>query len=509
MKKALRTLIVEDSEFDAMMLVNVLRKGGYKPEHIRVETASGMQDALRDKEWELILADYNLPEFSAPEALKLLQWSGQDIPFIIISGGIGEDVAVEAMKAGAHDYLMKGNLARLVPAVERELREAEERKRRRVAEDSMRESEQRYRALWETATDAVLLMDTDSVIHFANPAIEQVFGYSPNEVIEQNLTLLLPERARAEQAEDFKQLLHSGIREKSRHVLETVGLRKEKSEVMIEIAYNHMELQGVKWFVAFIRDITERKRAEKELRGNQEQFRLASEIQQSLFPKVSPDLPGFDISGVSHPAEAAGGDYFDYLDMQDGNWGFVVADVSGHGMGPALLMAETRAYLRILARNRDDAGLILTRANAMLADDVGGERYVTLIFVKLDPIERTMTHSSAGHPPGFVIGLKGEKKATLSRTGVPLGLRDATEYASAETTPLEGGDIVLLTTDGIDETVNGENEFFGLQRAIDVVHENRELPANEIVERLYSEVRDFAGNAPQEDDFTAMVIKVA
>ncbi|MFT5031313.1 MAG: PAS domain S-box-containing protein, partial [Candidatus Binatia bacterium] len=330
MKKALRTLIVEDSEFDAMMLVNVLRKGGYKPEHIRVETASGMQDALRDKEWELILADYNLPEFSAPEALKLLQWSGQDIPFIIISGGIGEDVAVEAMKAGAHDYLMKGNLARLVPAVERELREAEERKRRRVAEDSMRESEQRYRALWETATDAVLLMDTDSVIHFANPAIEQVFGYSPNEVIEQNLTLLLPERARAEQAEDFKQLLHSGIREKSRHVLETVGLRKEKSEVMIEIAYNHMELQGVKWFVAFIRDITERKRDEKELRENQEQFRLASEIQQSLFPKVSPDLPGFDISGVSHPAEAAGGDYFDYLDMQDGNWGFVVADVSGH-----------------------------------------------------------------------------------------------------------------------------------------------------------------------------------
>jgi serine phosphatase RsbU (regulator of sigma subunit) len=88
-------------------------------------------------------------------------------------------------------------------------------------------------------------------------------------------------------------------------------------------------------------------------------------------------------------------------------------------------------------------------------------------------------------------------------------LRDATEYASAETTTLEGGDIVLLTTDGIDETVNGENEFFGLQRAIDVVHENRELPANEIVERLYSEVRDFAGNAPQEDDFTAMVIKVA
>ena len=508
MKKNLRTLIVEDSEFDAMMLVNLLRKGGYKPEHIRVETASSMQDALRDGEWDLILADYNLPEFSAPEALKLLQWTGRDIPFIIISGGIGEDVAVEAMKAGAHDYLMKGSLTRLVPAVERELREAEERCGRRRAEESMRESEQRYRALWETATDAVLLTDTDSVIQFANPAVEQVFGYTPNEVIGENLTLLLPERVRDEQKKEFAQHLLSGVRDSSRRILETVGVRKENEEVMIEIAYNDMELQGEKHFVAFIRDITERKRAEKELRDNKEQFRVASEIQRSLFPKASPELSGFDVGGVSHPAEAAGGDYYDYLEMPDSKWGFVVGDVSGHGVGPALLMAETRAYLRLLAREGDDATEILERANQMISEDVDGERYVTAVYVALDPETKTIHWGSAGHTPGFVINRKGGTNAKLTRTGVPLGMRPDSTYESPKPLSLESGDIVLLATDGIDEAVNAQNEFFGLENAVKVIHENRDASAADIVERLYAAVKEFAGEAAIEDDVTALVIKV-
>jgi sigma-B regulation protein RsbU (phosphoserine phosphatase) len=507
MKKQLRTLIVEDSEFDAMMLVNLLRKGGYKPEHLRVETASAMQDALRDQEWDLILADYNLPEFSAPEALKLLQWTGIDVPFIIISGGIGEDIAVEAMKAGAHDYLMKGSLARLAPCVERELREAEERRGRRRAEEAMRESEQRYRALWETATDAVLLMDANSVIQFANPAVEQVFGYTPHEIIGQNLTLLLPERVREEQRNSFEEHLISGVLDRNRRILETVGVRKEKDEVMIEIAYNDMELKGERHFVAFIRDITERKLAEKKLRDNQEQFRVASEIQRSLFPKASPELSGFDIGGVSYPAEAAGGDYFDYLEMPDTKWGFVVGDVSGHGVGPALLMAETRAYLRLLARTNREVEGILTQANRMISEDVDGERYVTAVFVSLDPERRVIECASAGHTPGFVISRKGAIKAKLTRTGVPLGMRFDSPYGKGESVTLESGDIVLLATDGIDEAVNAENEFYGLDAAVRVVHENRDAPAAEIVERLYESVKAFADGAPIEDDVTAMVIK--
>ena len=192
MKAPLRVLIVGDAEFDAQVLVCHLRNGDYDPLCERVETADQLHAALENKSWDIILADYNLPNFSALEALKILQAHRLDVPFIIVSGGIGEDTAVAAMKAGAHDYVMKGNLPRLIPAVDRELREASNRAAKRKATEALRESELRYRLLWETATDAVILIDTESKIHFANPAVEKVFGYTPPEVINCPLALCSP-----------------------------------------------------------------------------------------------------------------------------------------------------------------------------------------------------------------------------------------------------------------------------------------------------------------------------
>jgi len=504
----LRVLVVEDSEFDARILVNVLRQGGYEPKWQRVETAGQMTKALKEEVWEVILADYNLPEFSAPEALKLLQDSGIDLPFIIISGGIGEDIAVAAMKAGAHDYFMKGQLTRLVAAVERELRETKVRAARRKAEDSVRESEVRYRLLWETATDAVLLMDTDSVIHFANPAVEVIFGYKPEELVGQNLTLLLPDKPLHTTDAELVKSLHSGVVNSRRHMLETVGLRKDGEDTLLEIVFNDMALQGKRWFVAFIRDITERKKAEKELRENQEQFRVAREIQERLFPKESPKLEDFDIAGSSHPAEAAGGDYFDYLPMLHHRVGVAIGDVTGHGIGPALLMAETRAYLRILARNRDDVGEILTRANRVLAEDVGSDRFVTMLLLQIDPTTRSIVFASAGHSTGYVLNSQGQVRAELKRTGKPLGIRPDTEYKSASPLILTPGEIVLLLTDGIEEAMNADDEFFGTENILKVARANRRKSSREIVEALYEAVQEFSGVGQQTDDFTAVVLKV-
>ncbi|MGH7411491.1 MAG: response regulator, partial [Candidatus Methylomirabilis sp.] len=139
----LRVLIVEDSEDDAALLVRELRRGGYDPEIRRVDTTAAMSAALDRETWDIVISDYTMPRFSAPAALSLFQERGLDVPFIIVSGTVGEDAAVAAMKAGAHDYLMKGKLARLVPAVERELREAEGRRERKRAEVTL---EALYRA---------------------------------------------------------------------------------------------------------------------------------------------------------------------------------------------------------------------------------------------------------------------------------------------------------------------------------------------------------------------------
>jgi len=300
----------------------------------------------------------------------------------------------------------------------------------------------------------------------------------------------------------------SGSISSKRRVTETVGRCKDKSEVLVEIAFNDMELHGKRWFVAFIRDITERKRAEQELRENQEQFRVAREIQQRLFPKGSPELPPFDVAGASYPAEATGGDYFDYLSMLGGHMGIVVADVTGHGVGPAMLMAETRAYLRILARNRDDVGEILTRANRVLAEDVDFERYVTLILAKLDPQRLALVYTSAGHPTGYVLDSAGTVKAALKRTGAPLGIQPDAVYEATPPIPLAPGDIVLLLTDGIEEAMSPSDEFFGVDRILGVVRSNSRKGAGEIVDALYRAVRSFSENRPPLDDLTVVVAKV-
>ena len=508
MKKPLNVLIVEDSEFDARIMVNVLRQGGYEPKWRRVETAESMGAAMNEEDWEVILSDYNMPAFSAPEALKLLQASGRDLPFLIVSGGIGEDTAVAAMKAGAHDYLMKGHLARLVPAVEREIREAESRLARRQAEVALRESELRYRLLFETATDAVLLMDTQGTIQFANPAAEKVFGYHPEELVGRNLCLLQPERCRENCNEGLMRYLEVGSNARNLGIEEMRGLHKDGSEIIIEVAFSDMELHGAQQIVGFIRDITQRKKTEDALRESQEQFRVAREIQQRLFPKDAPSVAGFDIAGMSYPAEATGGDYFDYIPMMGGRVGVVVGDVTGHGIGPAMLMAETRAYLRIAARNRENLGDILPRANIMLAEDVDFERFVTLLMVSIDPEQHTLVYANAGHPAGFVLDEEGGVKMRLKRTGVPLGLKPETAYPASAEVALKLGDIVLLVTDGVEEALSPTEEFFGTERTLKVVQANRERPASEIVSALYDAVRAFSGNTTQIDDVTVVVVKV-
>lgn len=143
----LRVLIIEDSENDALLLLRTLRKGGYEPEYLRVQTRETMGAALQENKWDLILSDHDMPDFSAPEALKILKASGLDLPFIIVSGAIGEETAVAAMKAGAHDFIKKGQWGRLIPAIERELRETENRHERRRMEEELQIRHREIQAL--------------------------------------------------------------------------------------------------------------------------------------------------------------------------------------------------------------------------------------------------------------------------------------------------------------------------------------------------------------------------
>ncbi len=508
MKPSLRVLLIEDLEFDAALLVNLLRQGGYEVTWKRVDTAGGMREALATQSWDLVISDHEMPQFNAPAALRLLQETGLDLPFLIVSGGIGEATAVAAMKAGAHDYLIKGQLGRLIPAVERELREAANRAARREAEHNLRESELRYRLLWENSPDGVVLMDAAGDVRFVNPAVQEMFGYLPAELVGRSFLVLQPEELPADLPAGLHCPWQPGAAKSQRHTSETVGRHKSGRLFPIDIAFSDIEMKGQGWFVAFIRDITERKQAEQALRDREQQFRVARDIQQRLFPKAAPAVTGYDLAGVSYPAEATGGDYFDYLPMLHDGIGIVVGDATGHGIGPALLMAETRAYLRIVALNREHVSDVLNRANRVLAEDLGNERFVTVLLARLDPADRTLVYANAGHPPGYVLDAAGEVKHLLKRGGVPLGVRPDTIYPESEPVSLEPGHTVVLLTDGFEETMSPDNEFFGTERVLATLRAHRHRSAQEIVEALHAAVRAFAQGAAQLDDLTTVVVKV-
>ena len=166
MGKDLRLLLIEDSEDDAIIMLHELKRGGYEVTCRRVDQLEQLRAALTEQ-WDVIISDYNLPQFRAPEALKLAQESGIDRPFIIVSGMIGEETAVAAMKAGAHDYLMKGSLKRLIPAIEREIREAEERHKRREAERALKAQFAQISTIFDSMNVLVYVADlkTDELVY--------------------------------------------------------------------------------------------------------------------------------------------------------------------------------------------------------------------------------------------------------------------------------------------------------------------------------------------------------
>ncbi|MGB7061714.1 MAG: PAS domain S-box protein [Candidatus Zixiibacteriota bacterium] len=271
MSTPLRVLIVEDSEDDAALLERELRRGGYEPVAKRVETAKAMSAELKRQQWDIVISDYVLPSFSGPEALNLLKEAGLDLPFIIISGKIGEDTAVEAMRAGAHDYIMKDRLTRLIPAIQRELKEAKIRKERRLAEEALRRQAQ----IIDQIHDSVVSTDLDGHVTSWNKGAERIFGYPAKEALGKHISFVYPE----DQHEFLEHEVIGPLKKKGEHEVE-VRMRRKSGEDF----YAHLSLsllrdgQGsVAGMIGYSVEITQRKRAEEALRQTTEQLEIERE----------------------------------------------------------------------------------------------------------------------------------------------------------------------------------------------------------------------------------------
>jgi PAS domain S-box-containing protein len=300
--KEIRILLIEDNADDALLLERNLRKAGFLPRITRVETAGAMQAALgfssptpqakgltleapNRQRWDIILADYNLPLFSAPEALDLLKSTPLDIPFIMMSGAVNEATAVAAMRAGAHDYVSKQNLARLAPAIEREINEAASRRTKRAAERALRSSQARFHRLVEAMPLALLISDAAGSVTYINQGLERLLGFSQEEIEEGTLTLerIFPGRTQT--------VLARGSIDHG-ETIEIECLKRDGTPILVLLGAAVLnpeappsELQTA----AFLADLSEQKRSEEVLRRT-EKLAAAGKLSASIAHEINNPL---------------------------------------------------------------------------------------------------------------------------------------------------------------------------------------------------------------------------
>jgi sigma-B regulation protein RsbU (phosphoserine phosphatase) len=249
-----------------------------------------------------------------------------------------------------------------------------------------------------------------------------------------------------------------------------------------------------------------RREAERELFQTQIKLDLAAKIQKKLLSDSMPLLPGADIAANLTPANSTSGDFYGFPTMPDGSFCFVLADVSGHGIDSALLVAAANAYLRALTQTSQDVGDILTRLNDFLVEQTQEERFITMFLGRIEPETLSLTYASAGHQ---AYCLDSDKTVNILKAGsLPLGLISGMTIPSSSPLSLQSGQTLLLVTDGIEESASPEGEFFGKARMIELIQSHPQLSARETLDLLYREVRGFACDAPQRDDMTAIILKV-
>jgi PAS domain S-box-containing protein len=354
----------------------------------------------------------------------------------------------------------------------------------------------------EQTADGIIITDRGGLIEYVNPAFEGTTGYTFNE-----LRGITPRILKSGVHDDaFYEKLWATIL--SGQVFRgTIANRKKNGEIFYaEQTITPMwgSTGTITNFVTVIKDVTE----QRKLQDQQFQMSLARAVQQQFYEMPPPHIAGFDMAAAAFPADATGGDYFDFVPLPDDCIGITIGDVCGHGVGSALLMVELRAYLRAGATQNSDIRELLSFINKPLVSDLEQDRYATLIFCRLHPATRTLKYASAGHPPGFILDSSGALKRTLDSTDVPLGILPDHIFECSDEITLEPGDILALLTDGIIDAERPDQTNFGVERALEYIQTHREDSAHDIVEGLYQAVREFSDGMPQIDDITSVVCKV-
>ena len=363
---------------------------------------------------------------------------------------------------------------------------------------------QRMELILNSIGEGVYGLDLNGLVTFVNPAAADMIGWKIEELLGRNQHDVLHHTREDGSPYPVAECpIYATIRDGQRRtVSDEVFWRRNGT--CFPIVYDCVPILtngDVAGAVVTFRDQTrerERERARREINA-------AQAVQKRLYPARAPRVPGLDIAGAVFSADEACGDYFDFVEQPDGTLAVAVGDVCGHGLGPALVMVEARAFLRAGLSPARTPAQVMERMERQIAPDLG-PLFLTLLLGVLDPKARTFDYAAAGHVAYHLPA--GGAPVRLESTAPIVGLLAEPEVEPGPTVRLGRGDLLLIPTDGLEETMSSEGEQFGADRILQTVAEHRELPAAEIVARLNDAARRFRHPGPQADDVTIVVVKV-
>jgi len=371
--------------------------------------------------------------------------------------------------------------------------------RRKLAEEEVRKSEEKFRRIVETAGEGFILMAEDLKITDANDAYCKMLGYSRAEILGKTPLDLASDEFRQFMLANREEILAKEYRE-----FEGTVVAKDGRHVPILIHGNTLRGdQGeVIGNMAFVTDMTEHKKA----------LALAGEVQKSLLPQSKPNVHGLDIAGRNVSCDEIGGDYFDFLwrrEKPDGPFTVAVGDITGHGVDSALLMTSARAFLRMRASQPGTMSEIITAMNLHLTRDVlETGRFMTLFYLTVDLQKDHIDWVRAGHDPAILYDPQQDAFVELKGSGVALGVNEAFKYTENRHEGLTNGQVIAIGTDGIWEAFNKKGAMFGKKRFKDIIRQNAAAGADDILNAVYSEINQFIEGQKTEDDITLVIVKV-
>ena len=353
----------------------------------------------------------------------------------------------------------------------------------------------------EQTADAILITNKEGIIEYVNSAFETMTGYKKEEAVGQTPRIMKSGKHNKALYKNLWRTLYKGNPYKG----ELINKKKSGEYFWIQNTITPIKEGNNKItnFVSVIKDITEIKaKKEQEIR-----LQIAKEIQQRLFiSNVS--IPGYDIAGKNYPADETGGDYFDIIFNQEGHLWLTIADVSNHGIGPALIMAATRAYLRAFIETSSNPAEVLGKLNNVLYSDLDASQYVTLILVKINTLNNEIEYSGAGHVPAYLIDNQGKVGHVLSSTGIPLGYLKDEHYKNSIIPAINSGNILVMLTDGLSEAQDSSENEFGYEKILNLINTYKSKSSEEIIDHIYREVCAYTQNTQNEDDITALICKL-